>query len=213
MRTSTDTVQRTESAAATCCSAERRLPPPVRRRRRLASHQAQAQRRRRQRRAGGQQAEHPRDLRRRYRRPEYQRLHAWRDGLPTPNIDRIAKEGMMFTDSTAQQSCTAGRASFILGQSRSAPACQGRHAGRPHGISRVDADHRRAAQDRRATRPASSARTISATATSTCRPYTASTSSSAISTTSTPRRSRRATSIRKIPEFKKKFGPRGVHQD
>jgi arylsulfatase len=37
-------------------------------------------------------------------------------GYKTPNIDRIAKEGGMFTDSYAQQSCTAGRASFILGQ-------------------------------------------------------------------------------------------------
>jgi len=38
-------------------------------------------------------------------------------GYQTPNIDRIAKEGMMFTDYYAEQSCTAGRASFILGQS------------------------------------------------------------------------------------------------
>lgn len=37
-------------------------------------------------------------------------------GYRTPNIDRIAKEGMLFTDSYGQQSCTAGRASFILGQ-------------------------------------------------------------------------------------------------
>jgi arylsulfatase len=37
-------------------------------------------------------------------------------GYKTPNIDRIGKEGAMFTDSYAQQSCTAGRASFILGQ-------------------------------------------------------------------------------------------------
>ena len=37
-------------------------------------------------------------------------------GYQTPNIDRIADEGAMFTDSYAQQSCTAGRASFILGQ-------------------------------------------------------------------------------------------------
>src|SRR5262245_60779624 len=35
----------------------------------------------------------------------------------TPNIDRIAKEGMMFTDSYGEQSCTAGRSSFITGQS------------------------------------------------------------------------------------------------
>jgi len=37
-------------------------------------------------------------------------------GYKTPNIDRIAKEGAMFTDFYAQQSCTAGRSSFILGQ-------------------------------------------------------------------------------------------------
>ena len=37
-------------------------------------------------------------------------------GYRTPNIDRIAKEGALFTDSYSQQSCTAGRASFILGQ-------------------------------------------------------------------------------------------------
>jgi arylsulfatase len=35
----------------------------------------------------------------------------------TPNIDRLAKEGMMFTDSYGEQSCTAGRSSFITGQS------------------------------------------------------------------------------------------------
>src|SRR6516165_4204560 len=38
-------------------------------------------------------------------------------GYRTPNIDRIAKEGMLFTDSYGEQSCTAGRASFITGQS------------------------------------------------------------------------------------------------
>ena len=38
-------------------------------------------------------------------------------GYRTPNIDRIAKEGTMFTDAYAQQSCTAGRAAFITGQS------------------------------------------------------------------------------------------------
>ena len=37
-------------------------------------------------------------------------------GYKTPNIDRIAKEGAVFTDWYAQQSCTAGRAAFILGQ-------------------------------------------------------------------------------------------------
>jgi arylsulfatase len=37
-------------------------------------------------------------------------------GYKTPNIDRIAAEGALFTDAYAQQSSTAGRASFILGQ-------------------------------------------------------------------------------------------------
>lgn len=38
-------------------------------------------------------------------------------GYRTPNIDRIAQEGMLFTDYYAEQSCTAGRAAFMLGQS------------------------------------------------------------------------------------------------
>jgi arylsulfatase len=38
-------------------------------------------------------------------------------GYHTPNIDRIAHEGMIFTDYYGEQSCTAGRASFIMGQS------------------------------------------------------------------------------------------------
>src|SRR5437867_2637093 len=37
-------------------------------------------------------------------------------GYQTPNIDRVAKEGVTFTDYYAQQSCTAGRACFITGQ-------------------------------------------------------------------------------------------------
>ena len=46
-------------------------------------------------------------------------ISAYHNGLmggSTPNIDRIANEGAIFTDAYAQQSCTAGRASFILGQ-------------------------------------------------------------------------------------------------
>jgi arylsulfatase A-like enzyme len=38
-------------------------------------------------------------------------------GYQTPNIDRIAKEGILFTDYYGEQSCTAGRSSFIMGQS------------------------------------------------------------------------------------------------
>jgi arylsulfatase len=37
-------------------------------------------------------------------------------GYRTPNIDRIAREGMIFTDYYAEQSCTAGRSTFITGQ-------------------------------------------------------------------------------------------------
>jgi arylsulfatase A-like enzyme len=37
-------------------------------------------------------------------------------GYKTPNIDRVAHEGMMFTDYYAENSCTAGRSSFITGQ-------------------------------------------------------------------------------------------------
>ena len=46
-------------------------------------------------------------------------ISAYTDGLVgyrTPNIDRIAKEGMMFTDYYAENSCTAGRSTFITGQ-------------------------------------------------------------------------------------------------
>ena len=47
-------------------------------------------------------------------------LSCYSDGLMgyrTPNIDRIASEGMRFTDAYGEQSCTAGRSSFITGQS------------------------------------------------------------------------------------------------
>jgi arylsulfatase A-like enzyme len=47
-------------------------------------------------------------------------LSCYSDGLMgyrTPHIDRLAKEGMKFTDAYGEQSCTAGRASFITGQS------------------------------------------------------------------------------------------------
>jgi arylsulfatase len=47
-------------------------------------------------------------------------LSCYSDGLMgyrTPNIDRVAAEGMRFTDSYGEQSCTAGRSSFITGQS------------------------------------------------------------------------------------------------
>jgi arylsulfatase len=45
-------------------------------------------------------------------------------GYKTPNIDRIAKEGALFTDWYGQQSCTAGRSAFITGQSGFRTGCK-----------------------------------------------------------------------------------------
>ena len=60
-------------------------------------------------------------------------------GGTTPNIDRIAKEGAMFTDAYAQQSCTAGRASFMLGQNpfRTGLLTIGM-PGAKHGVRKID---------------------------------------------------------------------------
>ena len=47
-------------------------------------------------------------------------LSCYSDGLMgfrTPNIDRLASEGIRFTDAYGEQSCTAGRSAFITGQS------------------------------------------------------------------------------------------------
>jgi arylsulfatase A-like enzyme len=106
-------------------------------------------------------------------------LSCYSDGLMgyrTPNIDRIAEEGMRFTDSYGEQSCTAGRSAFITGQSvfRTGLSKVGIPAA-PIGLP--------SCSSRWAMPPVSSARTTSATRTSTCRPCTASTSSSATSTT------------------------------
>ena len=56
-------------------------------------------------------------------------------GYKTPNIDRLAKEGALFTDFYGQQSCTAGRSAFILGEQpfRTGLLTVGM-PGSPHGI-------------------------------------------------------------------------------
>ena len=120
-------------------------------------------------------------------------LSCYSDGLMgyrTPNIDRIAAEGVRFTDYYGEQSCTAGRAAFITGQNpyRTGLTKVGM-PGADIGLRAEDPTIATALKNARATRPDSSARTTSATATSSCRPRTGSTSSSATSTTSTPRRS------------------------
>ncbi len=59
-------------------------------------------------------------------------LSCYSDGLMgyrTPNIDRVAAEGVRFTDSYGEQSCTAGRAAFITGQNPYRTGSdEGRHA-------------------------------------------------------------------------------------
>ncbi len=103
----------------------------------------------------------------------------------TPNLDKLAAEGMIFTDYYAEASCTAGRANFITGELpiRTGMTTVGQ-AGAPTGIPAQAVTIATALKGEWATPPASSARTILATKTNFCRPCTASTNSSAISITS-----------------------------
>ena len=109
----------------------------------------------------------------------------------TPNLDRLAAEGMRFTDYYAEASCTAGRANFITGElpdpHRPDHGRPGRVADRHAGAG---ADHRDGAQvDGLRDRPVRQ-ESPGRSATSSCRPSTASTSSSATSITSTRWRTR-----------------------
>ena len=105
-------------------------------------------------------------------------------GYRTPNIDRIASEGMMFIDYYAEQSCTAGRSTLHHRTGDAAHrAVQGRDHRRPRSGCRTAIRRSRNSSSRSATPPGSSARTTWATRTNTCRPCTGSTSSSATSTT------------------------------
>ena len=134
-------------------------------------------------RASRAQAEHSIHHGRRHRLVQRQRLQHGIMGYRTPNIDRIGKEGAVFTDWYGQQSCTAGRAAFITGQS---PIRTGlTKVGLPGAELASGRSTRRSPMSSNpwAMPPASSARTISAIATSICRRCTASTSSSATSIT------------------------------
>ena len=110
-------------------------------------------------------------------------------GYRTPNIDRIANEGMIFTDYYGEQSCTAGRSAFITGQSVFRTGLS--KVGMPGATLGMQAEDPSIADflSRSVMPLVSSAKTTSATGTSTCRRCTASTSSSATSTTSMPRKS------------------------
>jgi hypothetical protein len=73
-------------------------------------------------------------------------------GYRTPNIDSFAKEGVIFTDYYGEQSCTAGRASFI-GANRDADGHdKSRHAGRKPRTAKGRSDQARRLQIVRATR-------------------------------------------------------------
>ena len=111
-------------------------------------------------------------------------------GYRTPNIDRLAAEGMMFTDSYGEQSCTAGRSAFITGQSvyRTGLSKVG-VPGAPIGLQAEDPTIATLLKPL-GYATGRSARTTSAISTSTCRRCMASTSSSATSITSTLKRSR-----------------------
>ena len=116
-------------------------------------------------------------------------------GYQTPNIDRIAKEGMMFTDSYGEQSCTAGRSSFITGQSvyrtgLSKVGIPGAPIGMNEKIITIAA-----ALKNQGYSTGQFGKTTSAISIRCCRPTTASTSSTTTSTTSTPKKSRKRTTI------------------
>ena len=116
----------------------------------------------------------------------------------TPNLDKLAKEGMLFTDYYAEASCTAGRANFItgelpirtgmttVGQAGAPPVCRPKPAPSPP------------RSRRRGTPPASSARIILATRMSSCPPFTASMNSSDTSITWMRWKTRSIPTIRRI---------------
>ncbi len=115
----------------------------------------------------------------------------------TPNLDKIAKEGMLFTDYYAEASCTAGRANFITGQLpiRTGMTTVGQavqKSGCPLKPARSPPRSKR-----RVTPRASSARITWATVMSSCPPSTASMNSSAICITWTRWKTRRIPTIRR----------------
>ena len=148
----------------------------------------------------GQKAQHPRHLRRRHRLLEHQRLQPRHDGLPHAQ-HRPHRQGRRDLHRPLRPAVLHRRARRVHHRAKLLPHRPAQ--GRPAAAPRKDCPRRTRrspnCSSRRATPPASSARTTSATATSSCRRSTASTSSSATSTTSTPRRSRRTRTTRRTP--------------
>ena len=124
-------------------------------------------------------------------------------GYWTPNIDRIGKEGAMFTCWYGQQSCTAGRAAFITGQS---PIRTGlTKVGLPGADVGLHAEDPTIAEILKNLGYATGqfGKNHSATKTSSSPQTTASMNSSAISITSMRRRSQRIQTILRIPNSKR----------
>ena len=117
-------------------------------------------------------------------------------GYTTPNIDRIAEEGIPFTDHQAQPSCTAGRAAFITGQY---PIHSGMtKIGQPGSPLGPQAASPTLAEQlkQESYRTGHFDKTHSASATNICESWTASTISSGISTNVTRRKRPNSATIR-----------------
>ena len=135
-------------------------------------------------------------------------------GYKTPNIDRIAKEGALFTDWYGQQSCTAGRAAFITGQS---PIRTGLTK---VGLARSETRPATGRPDHRRTAQAAGIRLRTVRQEPPRRPRRISAHRARLrrvlrQSLSPERRGRTGMrglsgSVRDFPEFAKKFGPRGV---
>ena len=124
------------------------------------------------------QAKHPRHLGRRHRHREPELLHARAHGLSDAQ-HRPHRQGRHDVHRFLRRA-VLHRGPLVLhhrAERLSHRALQGRHSRRANRHEREDHHHRRARSRTRATPPASSARTISATSTRCCRPITASTSS------------------------------------
>ncbi len=156
----------------------------------------------------GPSPEHPGHLRRRHRPDQHQRLYVRAHGIPHAEHRPHCPRGHDVHRLLRRAELHGGAVELHHGTSdaahRPAPRSGFPAANLRPAVSRTSPSPRRSS--RSATPPASSARTISATATTSCRRCTASTSSSATSTTSTPRKSRRIPTIRRTPAFRARFG-------
>ncbi len=116
----------------------------------------------------------------------------------TPNLDKLAKEGMLFTDYYAEASCTAGRANFITGELpiRTGMTTVGQ-AGRQTGIAGRGLHHRHRAQSAGLRHRPVRQEPPGRHATSSCPPSTASMNSSATCITWTRWKTRRIPTTRR----------------